>query len=74
MSDNLIPAVTGFLELAWRFFMEVEFPGTGLTFAQLGIGLLLISVAFTILSSVLGAHINSGQITAIRDHTKDDRK
>ena len=60
--------------MAWRFFMEVEFPGTGLTFAQIGIGLLLVGVAFNILSSILGTHISSGQIKDVRERMNDKRK
>lgn len=72
MHSDLFTAIAGFISLAWRFFMEVEFPGTGLTFAQIGIGLLLIGVAFNVLSSILGTHISSGQIVEVRD--KLDRK
>lgn len=71
MHSDLFTAITGFISLAWRFFMEVEFPGTGLTFAQIGIGLVLLSVAFNVLSSILGTHISSGQINSIRDRFSD---
>lgn len=74
MDNNLLTAVAGFISMAWRFFMEVEFPGTGLTFAQIGIGLLLVGVAFNILSSILGTHISSGQIKDVRDRINDKRK
>lgn len=74
MDNNLLTAVAGFISMAWRFFMEVEFPGTGLTFAQIGIGLLLVGVAFNILSSILGTHISSGQIKDVRERMNDKRK
>ena len=74
MDNNLLTAVAGFISMAWRFFMEVEFPGTGLTFAQIGIGLLLVGVAFNILSSILGTHISSGQIKDVKNHINDKRK
>lgn len=74
MDNNLLTAIAGFISMAWRFFMEVEFPGTGLTFAQIGIGFLLVGVAFNILSSILGTHISSGQIKDVRDRINDKRK
>ena len=51
--NDLLELCTWFLSSAWGFFTGVTIPGTQVTLAVVSAGLLLISVAFHLLSLVI---------------------
>lgn len=73
MSDNLLPCIAGFFSTMWRFFTELEFPGTGFSFAELGIALILIGVAFGILGTLVNGRISSGDVKSIKNYGKPNK-
>lgn len=52
--NDLLDLCIWFLSSAWGFFTGITIPGTQVTLAVVSVGVLLISVAFHLLSLVIG--------------------
>lgn len=81
--NELLELCIWFLSSAWGFFTGVTIPGTEVTLAVVSTGLLLISIAFHLLSLVLGFHVGApsdsygsrhSKHTKISDERKHDEK
>lgn len=66
MSEQLLPAIKGFLGWGWSVLTGVNFPGTSFSFAKIGVALMLVSLGLRILGMCSGAHVSAGDINALR--------
>lgn len=57
--SELLDCCTWFLSSTWVFFTDITLPGTELTLAALFTGLLFISIAFRLLSLILGFNVGT---------------
>ncbi len=57
--DSLISAIGTFLSGSWRFFTQVDVPGTGFSFAVLLVGLAIVPISLSFLSLVLGFSVGT---------------
>lgn len=58
--NELIDAIGFLFAQAWRFFVEIDVPGLGISFGTLFIGIFLISFSLRILILILGSNSGSG--------------
>lgn len=71
-----------FLSSSWHFFTDIYIPGTSVSFAVVGVSLLLIGIAFSLLSFITGFSIGSPgtygsrgskKVKVSSQRSKDDR-
>lgn len=74
MSEAFVQCVRAVLDGAWQLF-QILYPGTSFTFADIAIGLMIISISFTIyrlLFGVGGYRSSSTYNAKVSDERRDD--
>lgn len=61
--NELLDLCVWYMSSIWSFFTDINVPGTDLSIASIFVGILFISIAFGILSLVVGFPIGATSVT-----------